>query len=457
MTNKTTTDIQTFINEHPFSRYQWMILVLCFITVALDGFDTAIIGFIASDLVQEWGVQKSALGPVMSAALVGLAFGALTAGPMADRIGRKKVLVLSILVFGGFSLLTAFATSLNQLALLRFLTGLGLGAAMPNAATLMSEYAPERKRALLVNLMFVGFPIGSSLGGFISAWLIPHYGWQSVLVLGGVMPLMLAVVLIFLLPESARYLVVHNKSQTHIAAILRRIAPLPEQSRIVLNEPGQVKEKSALGVIFSPRYLVGTLMLCLTYFMGLLIFYLLTSWLPLLIRETGASLSQASIITALFPLGGGIGVLIIGALMDKLNPNKVVAVGYLLTGLFVCLVGLSTSSLLLMGVMVFIAGTIMNGAQSSMPALAAGFYPTQGRATGVAWMLGLGRFGGILGAFSGAFLMQAELSFRTIFMLLAIPALLSALALMIKYYASLRAPKEARPADSALNKAAQKA
>ncbi|HAZ53844.1 MAG TPA: aromatic acid/H+ symport family MFS transporter [Franconibacter helveticus] len=457
MTNKTTTDIQTFINEHPFSRYQWMILVLCFITVALDGFDTAIIGFIASDLVQEWGVQKSALGPVMSAALVGLAFGALTAGPMADRIGRKKVLVLSILVFGGFSLLTAFATSLNQLALLRFLTGLGLGAAMPNAATLMSEYAPERKRALLVNLMFVGFPIGSSLGGFISAWLIPHYGWQSVLVLGGVMPLMLAVVLIFLLPESARYLVVHNKSQTHIAAILRRIAPLPEQSRIVLNEPGQVKEKSALGVIFSPRYLVGTLMLCLTYFMGLLIFYLLTSWLPLLIRETGASLSQASIITALFPLGGGIGVLIIGALMDKLNPNKVVAVGYLLTGLFVCLVGFSTSSLLLMGVMVFIAGTIMNGAQSSMPALAAGFYPTQGRATGVAWMLGLGRFGGILGAFSGAFLMQAELSFRTIFMLLAIPALLSALALMIKYYASLRAPKEARSADSALNKAAQKA
>jgi Arabinose efflux permease len=179
---KTTTDIQAFINDHPFSKYQWMILALCFVTVAMDGFDTAIIGFIASDLVQEWGVQKSDLGPVMSAALVGLAVGALTAGPMADRIGRKKVLVLSILVFGGFSLVTAFATNLTQLTLLRFLTGLGLGAAMPNAATLMSEYAPERRRALLVNLMFVGFPIGSSMGGFISAWLIPHYGWQSVLI-----------------------------------------------------------------------------------------------------------------------------------------------------------------------------------------------------------------------------------------------------------------------------------
>lgn len=454
---KTTTNIQAFINDHPFSKYQWMILALCFVTVAMDGFDTAIIGFIASDLVQEWGVQKADLGPVMSAALVGLAVGALTAGPMADRIGRKKVLVLSILVFGGFSLVTAFATNLTQLTLLRFLTGLGLGAAMPNAATLMSEYAPERRRALLVNLMFVGFPIGSSMGGFISAWLIPHYGWQSVLILGGVMPLALAVLLIFLLPESARYMVVKNQPQHKIATILKRIAPVADNASFVLQEAGQVKEKSALGVIFSPRYAVGTVMLCLTYFMGLLIFYLLTSWLPLLIRETGASLSQASIITALFPLGGGIGVLILGALMDKLNPNKVVAVGYVLTGVFVCLVGFSTNSLVLMGVMVFIAGTIMNGAQSSMPALAAGFYPTQGRATGVAWMLGLGRFGGILGAFSGAFLMQAELSFQTIFTLLAVPALVSALALLVKHLVSQRQTLKREAETPALNNNTQKA
>ena len=431
MTHKTA-DIQAFINDRPFTRYQWMILALCFITVAMDGFDTAIIGFIASDLVQEWGVQKSDLGPVMSAALVGLAVGALVAGPLADRVGRKKVLILSIVVFGGFSLLTAAATSLNQLALLRFLTGLGLGAAMPNAATLMSEYAPERRRALMVNLMFVGFPMGSSLGGFISAWAIPHYGWQSVLILGGVMPLLLAIVLVFLLPESVRYMAAKNRPQQQIAQILRRIAPVEPGTRFVLHEAGATGHKSAIGVIFSPRYALGTVMLCFTYFMGLLIFYLLTSWLPLLIRETGATLSQASIITALFPLGGGIGVLVLGALMDKFNANKVVAIGWLLTAVFVCLVGFSTHSLLLMGVMVFIAGSIMNGAQSSMPALAAGFYPTQGRATGVAWMLGIGRFGGILGAFSGVFLMQAELAFQTIFTLLAIPALLSAGALLVK-------------------------
>lgn len=263
--------------------------------------------------------------------------------------------------------------------------------------------------------------------------------------------------LIFLLPESARYLVVKNRSQQQIGEILRRIAPVPEATRFVLHETGQVKEKSALGVIFSPRYALGTVMLCLTYFMGLLIFYLLTSWLPLLIRETGATLRQASIITALFPLGGGIGVLVLGALMDKFNPNKVVAVGWLLTGIFVCLVGFSTSSLVLMGGMVFIAGTIMNGAQSSMPALAAGFYPTQGRATGVAWMLGLGRFGGILGAFSGAFLMQAQLSFETIFTFLAIPALVSAFALMVKYWAGKRHLAASFTAPEEPGNAAQKA
>lgn len=453
MTQPTTIDIQTLINNNPISKYQWLILILCFITVAMDGFDTAIIGFIASDLVQEWGVNKASLGPVMSAALVGLAVGALTAGPMADRIGRKKVLILSIITFGSLSLISAFATSLNTLALLRFLTGLGLGAAMPNAATLMSEYAPQRRRALLVNLMFVGFPIGSSIGGFISAWLIPHFGWQSVLILGGVMPLILALVLAIWLPESARYLVVRNRPQPQITAVMRRIAPLPEGARLVLDEPDQPQQASAIGVIFSRRYIIGTLMLCFTYFMGLLIFYLLTSWLPLLIRETGATLAQASVITALFPLGGGVGVLIIGALMDRLEPNKVVAVSYLLTGLFVCLTGFATGSLVLMGIAVFIAGTIMNGAQSSMPALAAGFYPTLGRATGVSWMLGLGRFGGILGAFSGAFLMQAELSFRVIFMMLAIPALFSALALLVKQKVGLRVACRQSDALTGANKA----
>ena len=167
-------------------RFQWLIFALCFCVVLLDGFDTAAIGYIAPSLVTEWGVERPALAPVLSAALFGLAFGALSSGPLADRLGRKTVLVGSVLVFGLACLASAFSADLTQLVVWRFVTGLGLGAAMPNAVTLMSEYCPDGRRATLTNAMFCGFPLGAAFGGFLAAWMIPHWGWRSVLVLGGI-------------------------------------------------------------------------------------------------------------------------------------------------------------------------------------------------------------------------------------------------------------------------------
>ena len=195
-------DIQTFLNEHPFSSYQWLIFVLCFIVVLLDGFDTAAIGFIAPSLIKEWGVTRPELAPVLTAALFGLAAGAIIARPLADRLGRKSVLVGSVLVFGIACLAAAYSASLTQLTTLRFVTGVGLGAAMPNAVTLMSEYCPDQRRAIVTNAMFCGFPMGAAFGGFLAAWMIPQFGWRSVLVLGGVAPLVLTVVIAFALPES---------------------------------------------------------------------------------------------------------------------------------------------------------------------------------------------------------------------------------------------------------------
>ncbi len=217
------TDVQALIDGQRFTGYQWLILVLCFLIVAIDGFDTAAIGYIAPALVQDWGIEKAALGPVMSAALFGLAFGAIFAGPLADRVGRKKVLVLSVFFFGACSLATAFAPTLGWLTVWRFLTGLGLGAAMPNAVTLTSEFAPQRRRAVLVNTMFCGFPLGSAAGGFVAAAMIPHFGWHSVLLLGGIVPLALALLLVLLLPESVRYMVLRNYPATQIRNVLRRV------------------------------------------------------------------------------------------------------------------------------------------------------------------------------------------------------------------------------------------
>ncbi|KQQ57596.1 4-hydroxybenzoate transporter [Pseudomonas sp. Leaf129] len=427
-------DVQTLINDRPLSRYQWRVVILCFLIVFLDGLDTAAMGFIAPALSQEWGIDRASLGPVMSAALIGMVFGALGSGPLADRFGRKLVLVGAVLVFGGFSLASAYSSNVDQLLILRFLTGLGLGAGMPNATTLLSEYTPERFRSLLVTSMFCGFNLGMAGGGFMSAKLIPAFGWHSLLLLGGVLPLVLAVVLMIWLPESARYLVVRNKG---VEKIRRTLAPIdPEQvaraERFSVPEQKTVKASNVLAVIFSGTYRAGTLLLWLTYFMGLVIVYLLTSWLPTLMRESGASLEQAAFIGALFQFGGVLSAVGVGWAMDRFNPHKVIATFYLLAGVFAYAVGQSLGNITLLATLVLIAGMCVNGAQSAMPSLAARFYPTQGRATGVSWMLGIGRFGAILGAWMGATLLGLGWNFEQVLTALVVPAVLATVALLIK-------------------------
>ncbi|HYZ34679.1 MAG TPA: MFS transporter [Crenalkalicoccus sp.] len=443
MANGRSLDVQAFLNAHPFSAFQWRVFALCFCVVLLDGFDTAAIGYIAPSLVAEWGVPRPALAPVLSAALFGLAFGALAAGPLADRLGRKTVLTGSVALIGAACLASAFAGSLDQLVVWRFVTGLGLGAAMPNAVTLMSEYCPEGRRATLTNAMFCGFPLGAACGGFLAAWMIPHWGWRSVLLLGGVVPLTLAVLLLALMPESVRYMVAKGQPAERIRRVLRRISPTAaEASAFTLAEPVPPAEarRTGLGLVLSRDYLLGSVMLWLAYFMGLVIFYALINWMPILFRDAGLDPQTAALITALFPLGG-IGAILSGWLMDRFNGNTVIATCFALTAVAVWAIGRSAGTLALLTLVVLLAGTIMNTAQSSLPALAAGFYPTQGRATGVAWMLGLGRFGGVAGSFLVAELSRRQLDFATIFAIVAIPGLVAAAALAIKRIAY---PEEAR-------------
>nr|WP_211223751.1 MFS transporter [Massilia niastensis] len=426
-------NVQDFLNQNRFSPFQWLIFGLCFLIVLLDGFDTAAIGFIAPSLIKEWGVTRQALAPVLSAALFGLAAGALLAGPLSDRVGRKLVLSLSVLLFGVACFWSAFSTGLTELAILRFVTGLGLGAAMPNAVTLMSEYCPDGRRATLTNAMFCGFPLGAAFGGFLAAWMIPHFGWQSVLLLGGAVPVLVAVLIVLLLPESVRFLIARGGRQDQIRAALRRIsASANRASMFVMTEKAPAtKASNGMGVIMSRPYLVGTLMLWVTYFMGLVIFYSLINWMPLLLKDAGLSAHNATLVSALFPLGG-VGAVFFGWLMDRYNANVVIASGFALTAVSIFAIGQSANNLgLLMGV-VFVAGVLMNTAQSSLPSLAASFYPTQGRATGVSWMMGFGRLGGIAGSFLVAELARQQFGIEGIFAVVALAGVAAMLALLVK-------------------------
>ena len=440
-TDSTAANVQTVLNEHPFSGFQWVIFALCFFIVLLDGFDTAAIGYIAPSLITEWGVAKPDLAPVLSAALFGLAGGAMFSGPLADRFGRKAVLVGAVLVFAVACLASGYSHDIQMLTALRFVTGLGLGAAMPNAVTLMSEYCPDSRRAMLTNAMFCGFPLGAAFGGFLAAWMIPHFGWRSVLHLGGVAPLVLVVLLVWLLPESVRYMVAKGYGADRIRKPLSRIAgqAVHNVQRFVMTEnKAAVEGRSGMGVVLSRQYRVGSVMLWVAYFMGLVIFYALMNWMPVLFKEGGLDPKTATLVAALFPLGG-VGAVFFGWLMDRFNANRIIAVGYALTAASIWWIGQEAGSLGWLVVSVFVAGTIMNTAQSSMPALAAAFYPTSGRATGVAWMLGIGRFGGIAGSFLVAELTARYLGFSQIFTVVAIPGLIATAALIIKQLASPKA------------------
>jgi MFS transporter, AAHS family, 4-hydroxybenzoate transporter len=428
-----TIHVQTFLDTQPFSRFQWLIFGLCFLTVLLAGFDTGAVGFVAPSLLKEWSVEKPALAPVLSGALFGLAAGALLAGPLADRLGRKRVLVVSVALFGLASLACAFAESLTQLTSMRFVTGLGLGAAMPNAVTLMNEFCPAKRRATLTNAMFCGFPLGAALGGFLAAWMIPHWGFRSVFLLGGIAPIVLCVFAAKLLPESVRYLIAKQAPLAKIREVLLRVSKTAAEAQEFSSTDSlpPAAGGGGLRVVLSRRFVVGSVALWLAYFMGLVIFYALINWMPILLREAGLPAQRATLISALFPLGG-VGAVFAGFLMDRFNANRVVAAAFALTALTIYAVGQSISNVGALVTAVFVAGTMMNTAQSSLPSLAAAYYPTQGRATGVAWMMGIGRFGGIFGSFLVAEPSRAELGLSEMFTVIAVPGVIAAAALLIK-------------------------
>lgn len=423
-------DVTQFINQRKLSGMQIITLLLCFLIVAVDGFDTALIGFIAPAIREQWSLDPAHLAPLFGAGLFGLMIGALAFGPVADRIGRKPTLILCVAIFGLTSLASAWSPSLQVLIVLRFLTGLGLGGAMPNAITLSSEYAPEKHRSVLVTTMFCGFTIGSALGGILAAYIVKHFGWHTVLIVGGVAPLALVPLLLWMLPESARFMVTRGASSERITQTLLRIDPQADlrTARYNLAEAGPTG--SPVRQLLAPTLRHGTVLLWVMFFMCMLIIYLLSSWLPTLIKNTGRTLQDASLITAMFQVGGTVGAITLGQLMDRFNSQRVLGIAYLIGAAFIVMIGHAAESTSLLVVAVFVAGFCASGGQVGANALAAGYYPTSNRATGVAWALGIGRIGSILGSMAGGWMLVAGWSFATLFEVVAIPAVIAAVGVL---------------------------
>lgn len=279
------------------SRVQLLTLALCFVVVAADGFDVAAVAFVGPVLQKTWGLSQAELGPLFGAALVGLTVGGFLFGPLADRIGRKCVIAISLVLFGVGSLACGYAPSARSLLWLRFATGLGLGGAMPNAITLSAEFSPAQKRAMMVTLMFCGFTAGLAFGGVIASLLIPEFGWRGVFVFGGLFPICLTPIVCIWLPESLHFSADRPRSGPKAAGTLAAHlddpgAPLRNDS--TETKPTSATSRSAFATLFNRQYRLGTLLLWVAFFCTLWVYYQVASWLPTVIADAGSNASRVA-------------------------------------------------------------------------------------------------------------------------------------------------------------------
>nr|WP_262047589.1 MFS transporter [Bradyrhizobium sp. Bra78] len=370
------TDVTAFVDEQPIGSFQIRLLLACAAVLLLDGFDTQGIGYVAPELAHDWNLARGGLGPVFSAGLVGNMVGTLLFGPLADRIGRKRIIVLSTAVFGLGTLATVFAQDIAGLLLIRFLTGLGLGAALPNAIALVSEFSPDRRRATMVMAMFVGFSVGSALSGLIAAALIPIFGWRSVFLIGGIAPLLMVPFLAARLPESVRFLALSGRADVRVAELLTQVAPsvrFPSAMRF------RVREATLVGLpiayLFNGGRALATLVLWAVFFMSLLDLYLLLNWLPTVLNDLGASVSVAAVVGAMLQVGGIVGTLTLGRFIDRFS-FRALSLAFLIAAIAIAIVGFCGQSIAFAIFAISCAGFFLVGGHIAAIALAATYYPT---------------------------------------------------------------------------------
>ncbi|HWI29776.1 MAG TPA: MFS transporter [Stellaceae bacterium] len=422
-------DVSLLIERHKVGGFQMLVAFLCALAVFMDGFDTQMMGYVIPAIAHSLSVPPPALTRVVVAGLIGLMVGALVFGIVADRVGRKSVIILCLVLFGVFMLLTPSASTVGGLMGWRFLTGLGLGGAMPLAIALTAEYSPQKSRATVVMTMFFGFSLGAAVAGFATAALVQNLGWPAVFYAGGALPLLLVPVMLAALPESIRVLALRGSEGEKLARLMQRIAPeggFTAATRFVLTE------EKATGVpvahLFRERRAPSTTLLWIMFFMNLLCLFFLATWLPTVITSRGLSLGFAASATALMQIGGCIGTLCFGPLIDRFGAYAVLGIGYIGAAIFIALIGSAGALEAMIMAMAFGAGFCVVGGQNAMNAVASTIYPTYIRSTGVGWALGIGRIGTMLGAAMGGLLLALHLPIPTVFTLAALPALLTAAA-----------------------------
>lgn len=431
MQRTTDMSVNQWFDNLKINRFHAVLMVLCGLALFFDGYDSQIVAYIMPQVIKEWHLTPVQAGSLASYGFVGLMIGATGFGILADRIGRKKTLMIALAVFTIFSGAAFLAPNFNVFVTFRLLAGLGMGGTMPICITLVSEYAPAKSRAKIVTGMFSGFNLGWAGAGLTAMFIIPRFGWRPVLLMG-MIPLLFIPFLALFLPESLRFLS-SKKRYGEALDQLRKIEKTAKLEPINWSENNLIQpvqeKKIGISVLFSKRLILMTTLISLTYLFAFLSNYGLSSWLPTLLVQKGFGLSKSYTYGIIQSVSASAGGFLLGYLMDKFGRKAGLTFSFIIGGLSVWLFGFvaSNSALLVLGAL---TGAFIMGAPIALHVIGGEIFPTYARSTGVGWALTVGRVGSILGPLFGGFLQAQGATFSQYFLIFAIPAFIAAVLVM---------------------------
>jgi MFS family permease len=375
---------------------QLLIILICFLCNMLDGMDVLIISYTAPAIAKAWSISPANLGIVFSSGLVGMTAGAIFLAPLADRFGRKPLMVLAALLMGSCIYLTSYATDINVLMIYRFISGLGIGTMMASTAAITAEYAPERTRDFWVSTVVAGYPVGAVLTGISSAKIIAESGWEHLFELAGIATFLIVPILLFLLKESAEF----------------KAKAKPEDAK--------------LSALFTSEFKMSTWQLWSALFLSFTTLYFLMNWIPKLATNAGLSMELAIYSGTIFNLGAIVGIPVQGYFSSRFGLKKSIGTLLLITAVLLGIFGLFSGSNLIL-VVLFFLGFGVQGSFVGLYAVAARMYPTAFRSTGVGWAIGMGRLGGIIGPVLGGLLVGLGFGMGQSFIFFALPSFIAGL------------------------------
>ena len=418
------------LDEKPMVSFQWGVIALCFLINMLDGFDVLVMAFTAASISADWGLSGIHLGYLLSAGLVGMAIGSLFIAPWADRFGRRPLILLCVGIAGLGMLASSKATSPEMRAVLRLITGLGIGGLLASSYVIAGEYDNKKWRSLAISLQSTAYALGATIGGLIAAQIIPSLGWRSVFFYGGITTLLILPILAFWLPESLAFLLSRQprRALERINVLLQRVAitsleRLPEALR-----ESRKPLRATFAELFSPALLRSTLLVWIAFFLVMFGFYFVMSWTPRLLVSAGLSNTQGITGGVLLNVGGILGTSLIGLLAARFRLSRVLMAYLLVNAVLLAVFVQFTANLPLAFALVLLIGIFVNGCVAGLYALTPGIYNATQRVTGLGWGIGIGRAGAILSPLVAGRLIDAQWQPADLYLLFALSFVLATLA-----------------------------